>query len=60
MARLITTAPSVSLWASVESAVNLTLKSLSAPERPRNRAPPSLWTTSRTEIRRTARHWLVG
>ena len=58
MARYITSTPSVSLWASVESAVGLTLKSLSAPA-PQERAPET-FDDVQTEIRRTARHWLVG
>jgi hypothetical protein len=59
MARHTATAtPSIGLWSSVESAVSLTLKSLSSsPAEDRSFVE---FTEAQDRIRRSSRHWLIG
>jgi hypothetical protein len=56
--RSATATPAVSLWAGVESAVRLTLNTLSAPAT----QVPSLEQLEgeQARIRRSSRHWLLG
>ncbi len=56
--QIVAPAPSATVWTSLESAVRLTLRSLSAPS-----AAPSTFEELEGEqarIRRTSRHWLAG
>lgn len=59
MARPIATAtPSVGLWSSVESAVGLTLRSLSGSSSDARNFVE--FTETQDRIRRSGRHWLIG
>ena len=54
----VSVSPSFGLWSSVESAVSLTLKSLS--RTPADERAYVEFTEAQERIRRSGRHWLIG
>jgi len=56
--RIAAAAPSIPLWSSLESAVRLTLTSLSTP--PASASAFEELEGEQSRIRRSGRHWLIG
>ncbi len=54
----VSVSPTIGLWSSVESAVSLTLKSLSMA--PADQRAFVEFTEAQERIRRSGRHWLIG